>query len=384
MAEKTTETPPVANRETTDLHVHQGMHIHADSQEPANNLEEKLTANDIARQNIFARRNEQMQKELDLGKIMEEEAKAREPAPEAPAAPEAASEPSATEPPAASAPAPTEAPAPPAQRVIKVDGKEIPVNEDELLRLAQLGFASNQRFQEAAALRQEAYELSQRTQQNPVTPQVAVPPQASPSPTSTQILDEKEAQEIARRLQYGSQDDTAKAIIDLGTTIAQRVAGRTQGPTPDQIVAVAVQEATRQAQANIQFESNLAAVGNEYPEIFKDRGLSIVAADAVGNLRSYYANQGVAKPEIVLYREACNYVRNRYPSASPAPSPAPQEPSHPAAASAPDKLERKRAAPQLPVAANARGTLEPSGPRAPTPSEIVNQMRKSRFQPALN
>jgi hypothetical protein len=133
----------------------------------------------------------------------------------------------------------------------------------------------------------------------------------------TGILQDQEARALAHRVMYGTEDDSARAIQELGNTIAQRAHGGGSQVAPQLIV----QEAARQAVAQMAFQNNLERVGSEHTDIFNDRGLTILAADEVGNIRQKYAALGQqAPPDLEIYREACKAVRQRYGHGHEAPS----------------------------------------------------------------
>lgn len=264
----------------------------------------------------------------------------------------------------------------PSKKSIIVNGQTLEFTEDELVKLAQRGLAADQRFQEAAQMRaqyQQALQNAQGAQQN-AQPTIPAAGQASP------VVDEAIAREISRRITFGSEEEQTKAISEL-IDVAARTAGRaTQAPPPEQLVNIA----TQQALATIRFENNMETIGREFKEIFEDRGLTLIAADAVNALRKKYEMLGTPKSDLDIYREAGTFVKDRYvkPSSAQAQSPSTNATIQSAqAAPMTAKLERKRVAPQPPAAANKIASEAPQQV-APTGSQIVAQMRKARHQSA--
>jgi hypothetical protein len=83
---------------------------------------------------------------------------------------------------------------------------------------------------------------------------------------------------------------------------------------------------------------------------------------------------GARQTNLDLYREACRNVRQLFGTGS-------QDASRGAAyTGSDDRLERKRLAPRNPSAVSRAAGLGPAPARPPTGSQIVEQMRRSRFQ----
>jgi hypothetical protein len=147
-------------------------------------------------------------------------------------------------------------------------------------------------------------------------------------------------------------------------------------------------EATREALHTIQLNSNLEKIGSEFPEIFNNEDLSYLAAIKLTRLRQQDAVMRRQRPDLDLYREACNSVRG---AITPAPQPqsvvedprtAPQ--AAPIVQVNPGRLAGKRAAPRNPAAVSRAAGLGPEAPRPPSNAQIVDQMRRSRGQLPLN
>lgn len=92
----------------------------------------------------------------------------------------------------------------PSKRTLKVNGVERQVTEEELIALAQKGYSADERFAEAAALRNEAAAFAQKQRLAP-----------DPDPVST-VDDDDRA--LARALQMGNEDEAAAVIAKLRRT----------------------------------------------------------------------------------------------------------------------------------------------------------------------
>lgn len=267
----------------------------------------------------------------------------------------------------------------PVLHTVRANGQDLSLTHDELVALAQQGLGANAKFQQAAQLRQQAEQVLQQHQvsTNPVgqapfaSVSPAVPPaQAAPQVPSTQIpaLDEVQAREYAKRLLYGSEDDSTQAIAELANRLVQAA----RPPVIDQ--QALVNAAVEQSMARTAYQHTLQAIGQEFPQLFADNGLSVLAGQRAQELRAQYAQAGVAAQPYDIMRQACAEVQERYVS--------PTHRTRPAAAQAAlnveiDKLQRKRAAPQPPVAANRTARL-PAEPPAPTSSQVVAWMQSKR------
>jgi hypothetical protein len=126
----------------------------------------------------------------------------------------------------------------------------------------------------------------------------------------TDVLSNDEARALAQSIAYGSEEAVAQSLQHVARTAVQRGAQSTQGGVSPQLI---VNAAAQQAVATMAFQANLERVGAEHTDIFNDRGLTILAADEVGNIRQKYAALGQQPPpDLDVYREACNAVRQRY------------------------------------------------------------------------
>lgn len=251
----------------------------------------------------------------------------------------------------------------PAKKRYIINGQSVDLTEQEIANIATRG------VQSAQALQAQQQMLYQQPQQQ----QVQTPPQQQPALAP----DNERLKDIARKITYGNEEDSVKALQDFAEHTIRTVQ-RAAGPTPEQIA----QFAAGQAVAQVNFQTNLDTIAREYPDVFEKRASTLVAADYVNSLRNKYAQLGMPKPDIELYREACNYTRVDFGKA-PVENTTQSDTSKPTVVQVTtQKVERKRAAPQPP--ASVSRVLSPQAERAKTGSDIVNAMRKQRGQSAMN
>lgn len=223
---------------------------------------------------------------------------------------------------------------------------------------------------------QMAY-LAQRGAMADMQPPAApVAPEPPPKPaTHAAVFDGEKARDVVRRIAYGGEDDGALALQEF-----------IQSAIPQYDVDAIRQQTKDELRAEQQLERNLNALGQEFPDIFGDQIRTFAAVAELDRIRRDPLAQQF--PDIELQREACARVRRSLGSA--APQPQPMEPvstpvlqAAPAVAASAARLERKRGAPSMPTAADRRMGMTDDAPRAPTPREVINQMRVKRGQPPL-
>lgn len=355
-----------ANVNTTDIEVPVTMHIESEPKPIEENPDLPPVFKDEVRDSIFAKRRAQLEAESDhIPAFPEPEPIAATPEPEPEPEPVAA---------AANAQAEKEK----REFELLVYGQTRKVSEDELISHAQKGMAASQMFEEAARMKNEAIQIANAVKQNLQPQQVA----QNNAPAAPQQQNPTEAvKDIAKRINYGSEDEQAKALLDLGAIFKSEV-GRSQGLPQEQIVQIA----THNAIAAIKSEQEQAILKSEFADILADYPLS-VATDMIANqLAVKYQNEGVQKSRLELFREAGNAARDRYikPSQVSQPQNVPAQNQPPVQAAtvnvSNDKIERKRAAPKSLEAANKVATEAPPSYGVGV-SSVVNQMRKSRGQP---
>lgn len=253
---------------------------------------------------------------------------------------------------------------------LEINGQPVSLTPEEYRQLATMGAE--------AAFRQQ--------------PQVQQPihrptPQAQPVAPQAPVADPEMVRRVVKQIAYGQEDEGVKALSDLISSVVER----TQAPAQPMFDPNAlVNTAANVAQARMQLQSDLMTIGREFPELFgadvTDPALAQLAAFKLNGLRAKYAALQVSKPELALYREACSEVRDligkRDSKSQPEATGKPTAQAVPIQVSQ-DKVERKRAAPKLPASAGRRASLGEDA-RAPTGSQVVDWMRKSRGQAAMN
>lgn len=204
-------------------------------------------------------------------------------------------------------------------------------------------------------------------------PQPASQSVPQPQPTHQPSFDTERARTIANRLSFGDPEEQARAL----TEFAQEI----RGPAVD--TGQLRQQIKQEVTAEWRLEQDLNTLGNEFAPIFNNRYATVAAAAMVNDLRAnpYWANRS----PLEVYREACRNVTRDFNLGSQQSQPGLQTPAAPQAApaSASARIERKRAAPSIPVAADRRVAMADDEQRAPTNAEVVDQIRKARGQPSL-
>ena len=251
----------------------------------------------------------------------------------------------------------------PLTKRINFNGQSLELTEQELEQLAA-----------RALYAQQAPQQQQIQQQQPIEQRVE---QSNQPQTDPSVL-----KDIARRITYGSEEESAKALGDFANLTANLA--RASQPEPNQLV----QAAAQQAVAQVQFQNNLSTIASEYKDVFEDTDMTIIAARKVGELRNKYNALGTPRPDIDLYREACNLTRDKFGiSRSETASNVDKQPiaNQQAVTTAnvsQTRIERKRSAPQPAAAVNKVQQMQQQS-QYPSGSQIVNQMRKSRGQTAM-
>lgn len=343
---------------------------------------------DHGRNSIYAKRQEQIEQEIDYVQtglssqepIDGEPAPAPEPTPEpAPAeAPQAESAPAAE--PAPGEPAAAQVATDPAKKFkIVVEGQPMELTETEMLTLAQKGVGAEQKFREAASMRKQAQEMMFGSQNNSQALQQQPNVQANNQPQQAQLahISDEKLSDIARKLDYGTEEDRKSAIREA-ILLGQQATGRTEGPTPDQLISAAAQQAYQAMQ--LQNENTLLTT--EFKDIVSDPPIAHATDLIATQLAQNYASIGVPKQRLDILREAGSIARERYLRPVQTQNPPVQNNSvTPLTTVIPmsEKLEKKRAAPQPPSAASTVATMSQKE-QVVAPSAVVAAMRQARGQ----
>lgn len=254
---------------------------------------------------------------------------------------------------------------------IDIDGQQVYVTQEQMAHLARMGAIANQ------ALHQ--YNQG-ATQSSPPAP-VSAPERGQPAVSKERI------REIARAIQYGDEDSATGAIEGLISDVS-----RPAPPTFDR--AADRRETMAEFRREQQLYADTNVIRTEYADVLGNPILADAAARQVQAIRQQVVALGIQVSDLDIYREAGNRVRQAFGTAPPqsgnrgqAPAQsgqtAPQAPNVVVRRSVAEIDGRKRAAPQRTAAVIDRRSAAPEAPRPPSASDIVEQMRKSRFQPSM-
>lgn len=286
-------------------------------------------------------------------------------------APQAAPEPSAT-------PASPDAPAttvPGRVHKITVNGREIEMPEADALRFAEQAVFAQAHLQEARRLYDEAQRLRGSAPQPDPSARPSPPAASAPASQPAPSLDRNALLEFARTVLYGDEEKVADATDRL----IRQVQPAPQSVDPNAIV----QDVTGRVNAQLQLRQDLTTFADEYSDLVKDDDLAGMAGQRAQALRAHYHQTGSPKPELEIMREAGNWVRDKLQTwrggATPTSEPQPASVLQPVPTGDSPRTVIKRATPNAPAAAGA--VPMQSAPRQPTPTDIVNQMRRARGQP---
>jgi hypothetical protein len=270
-------------------------------------------------------------------------------------------------------PAPTSAPAPtpagPQTFAVDIDGQQLHVTQEQLVHLARMGVVANQ------ALHQYQTQQSQQPRR-----------EAAPPPPPDPIVDRARFAQTVKAIQYGDETTATQALEDLVTHVVARQPAA-QAVDPIAIANYAANFAAQQAM----LRSDTEVIRREYADLFENP----IRADAAGRqlamIRQENAALGKHQSDLELYREAGNRVRAAFglsqsgDQSTPADAgiTAPQASNIVVRRSAGEIDARKRAAPRAMSQVIDRRSAAPQAPRAPSPSDVVEMMRKSRFQTSM-
>lgn len=312
------------------------------------------TARDEIMANIAARRVEQMERENAQAAIYDREATEAglnfptdDPEPTEQPAPRELSPPVPSR---EASPPPASVAGPQVHTITDYDGRQFQVTQDQMTELARLGMVAN-------------VALHSQPREAPAPAHPVAPPQP--------MFDAERIRDTVRQIQYGGEDAAAEALTGLVTHL--------MGTVPQQVDPRAiVSQAVAETQARVRLEHDNAVIRQEYADLFEHPLRAAAANQAVGFIRQRNQALGRQQAEIDIYREAGNEVRNAFGLAPPAPVADPQ----PQPTTRADVLERKRNAPRPTPSVGLRAPA-PAAPRAPTGSDIVEQMRKARGQSSM-
>lgn len=252
---------------------------------------------------------------------------------------------------AAANPAPAVAPK---KTKIKVDGQEMEVDDDKIreagIKALQKESAADKRLEEAARLRAEA-EATVLAARQPQPNQDRVDPPAGGRTVVEKLTDDLFIQAV-KTLQYGNEAD---AVAALKTIVASAV----NSGQPESLTVAQTNEL-------LDFRDATKWAHDEYKDILGDPKLKALFVGEEKRLRA----AGDMRPYREIYTDIGSGLREWKTGLAPAPTPAP--------AATQSRQERKATVVTIPSAAARQPA--PQTPKEPTPSEVVDQMRKARHQ----
>lgn len=208
---------------------------------------------------------------------------------------------------------------------LKIDGKIVEKTESEVLALAQIAEAGNNRFEKSKEAASEALRLlseaktlrdqltaNQRgtTAQEPDRSQATSSPENPPDPQAQEQAEEKALEKlkaVAERLQVGDATEGAQALLEIMSDLRKEVAGELKkGESVDPLeFDRRVDQRVAQRQAKEEIAAAVAKFGSEYPEIVK-RPYVKEAARAVARdeMLEDWLKGGATEDEVKPWRRA--------------------------------------------------------------------------------
>lgn len=237
----------------------------------------------------------------------------------------------------------------------KVDGQEVEFEEKAVieagLRALQKESAADKRLEEATRAREEAERLRKEVETLATKFQQPGGPEKKP----TELLVEKDAlRGIVKAIQYGGEEEAAAALQEYGQKMAQL--GQANAITAAEL------------QNMLELREAQQFVRKEYADVMSDPNMK--------QLFVLKVNEKLAAGDARPYQELCKDAGDELRAWKGAP---PQkEPTQQLGGNRAAVHQRKTTIVQIP-SASARQQA-PTQPKAPTPSETIDQMRKARRQ----
>lgn len=174
-------------------------------------------------------------------------------------------------------------PSQPAPIKVKVDGSELEVTQEELVRTYQKNAAADRRLEEAARILKHAEELTQ---------QRAAEPAAAPNTGITPEDLKSQAADVLSKLYDGDQDAATEALAQL-ITKAKGGDQPTQQPVVERLDDDAL---TDRVLERIALNDAMSKVRTDYPDIINDPDLELLATIKVNKL----VEQGSPRSKAIL------------------------------------------------------------------------------------
>ena len=241
----------------------------------------------------------------------------------------------------------------PAREKLKIDGQEQEVEVSKILeagrRALQKDMAADKRLEEATRAREEAERLRLKMEQ---TLAQAQPVEKKPDPQAS-ILAKEDLRGIVHKIQYGSEEEAAQALVDYGTKMAEL--GQSGRLTHTELNhALDLREAQQFVKSN-------------YADVVGDENLKELFVGKV--------NRKLAAGDSRSYQEICKETGDELRAWKGMPKTDPT----PAGGSRALAAERKRSTVSVPAAAaRQQPPTQPTAP--PSTSELVAKARAARGQ----
>lgn len=297
----------------------------------------------------------------------------------------------------------------PATVKIKVYGEERELPLEEVKALAQRAAAGDLKFNAAEATLAEVKKLREMapavtsTERTDATPVRDAPkaPASEPASDASRI----DVKKLANDIQIGDPETAEKALTQL--LEAARAGNK---PVSDaELEALAdrkIEQRLAARQVVSDYESDLHTIASEYAELFEDNDYAKIAGEKVHDVRArelvklgypqddvsrlmasaggrqqlmrlmlWENSRGNGPKNIDVFREVANTVVAKFKIPLKAKPAARTDPKAPTVDARP-----RRIAPQPPASATARAPGGPTPAAVPTPSMVVQEMRKARGQ----
>jgi hypothetical protein len=249
----------------------------------------------------------------------------------------------------------------------KVDGREELVPAEKVFRQYQKGAAADLRLAEATRMQKEAQDALAAAQEKLKTATTSTErKEAEAAVTASSDLLEK-GKELVNAMYSGDEEKTGKMLLEYVTGAVQSaLAGREQAtPKIDDIVNRAVQAAVPAMKQQLSVEGALEQLQKDYPEIWADADLALIADRYVNEFEA----QGKSRAQAIS--EAGDAVGTKFKIGKFAARPDGGD----STTMRSEKLEKKRALDE-PKATSARASNDAPAPQSA--SDIIAEMRRAR------
>ena len=248
-------------------------------------------------------------------------------------------------------------PVAPVEKVkVKVDGTELEVSQEELVRTFQKNAAADKRLEEATRLLREAEQLAATRAAAPA-PQES---QTQPAPTEDPVTKLREdAADTLAKLYDGDQDAATEALVAL----MLKVSGGGQ-PT-QQTPAIDPSALTEQVLEQLSFKDALNKVQTDYPDLVADQNLERLTAMRAEELIA------AGKPRSEALLEAADGLYKSLGKAPVGRQPTPTE--------APKTTRQANKERLDPVPTAHASALPATAPMESNPSSVIAELAKNRL-----